>query len=77
MHKITFIYILFLIKRICLLLWHHLRELSHCNCLVISVGKKRPLNLIFDVSSSAIWFMEEKKEKVGKILDIMAYPHWH
>lgn len=37
--KSIFIYIFFLIKHICLLLWHHLRELSSCNCLVIVVEK--------------------------------------
>lgn len=37
--KIFFIYIFILIKHICLLLWHHLRELSCCNCLVIVVEK--------------------------------------
>lgn len=45
MHKITFIYILLLIKHICLLLWHHLRESSRCNCLVIFVGEKKAIEV--------------------------------
>lgn len=54
--KSIFIYIFFLIKHICLLLRHHLRELSCCNCLVIVVEKDHwSWSLMLVVVLHALW----------------------
>lgn len=62
--KINFIYIFFFIKHICLLLWHHLRELSCRNSLVIVVEKDHwSWSLILVVVLHALW---RKGRKMGE-----------